>query len=124
MRTNSRSLGIMLMAGVLILSGCSGADATDVEALVGEIQIETNELATEIENSTAATQLQDVWVQTRAEVTDAIESVRSDGDISVEELQRQLDTFQAALDEAGDAVEPELRRAWDSLRSKVERLVP
>jgi hypothetical protein len=81
------------------------------------------ELATEIQNSQAAADLETAWVALQAEMTAALSSVQADGEIDTTALQSELDEFESELTAAGDEVGDDLMSAWSSLRAKFEDLI-
>jgi phenylalanyl-tRNA synthetase alpha subunit len=132
-----------IMIGALALAACSGdtvdevaseiEDATDASVadevernaveLASEVEQQMDTLATEIQNSEAADDLQNAWNDIQTEVTAAIASMQTDGTISTEGLEQELDEFQTELDAAGDQIAPELQDAWNSLRSNIEQMM-
>lgn len=132
-----RTLRIATMAliGMLALVACADAagdledvpttlpDASDVEAVVEEVRGEMNELATEIENSEAAEDLQAQWAELQADITAAIDSVTTEGTIDTSGLEESMDDFQAELEAAGDELGDEAMAAWTALRTQIEQLI-
>jgi phage-related minor tail protein len=132
-----------IMIGALALAACSGdtvdevaseiEDATDASVadeveqnaveLASEVEQQMDTLTTEIQNSEAADDLQNAWNDIQTEVTAAIASMQTDGTISTEGLEQELDEFQTELDAAGDQIAPELQDAWNSLRSNIEQMM-
>jgi len=95
----------------------------DLAALAEEIQTEMTVLATEIQNSEAADELQETWADTQSEMRAAIDSVTSDGTVDGEAIRSQLEEFQSELEAAGAAVSDDLISAWTSLRTRFEQLI-
>lgn len=135
---------IALLTGlVLVLAACSNQAVDDIASeidsatdasiadeveqnaidLASEVEEEMGVLAEEIRASEAAADLQAAWGEVEAEVTAAIATMQTDGTITADGLMQELEAFQAELDEAGDAVAPELKAAWSSLRTKIEQMM-
>jgi formiminotetrahydrofolate cyclodeaminase len=125
----------MIVVGPLAIAACADTtgdiedavtslpEASDVADLAGEVQAEMTELATEIQNSQAAADLETAWVALQAEMTAALSSVQADGEIDTTALQSELDEFESELTAAGDEVGDDLMSAWSSLRAKFEDLI-
>lgn len=125
----------MIVVGLLAIAACADTtgdiedavtslpEASDVADLAGEVQAEMTELATEIQNSQAAADLETAWVALQAEMTAALSSVQADGEIDTTALQSELDEFESELTAAGDEVGDDLMSAWSSLRAKFEDLI-
>lgn len=136
-------LAILAMVGLLALSACSdttldttttdamGATTTtmstdtsmDMNDVVSEVQTEITDLQTQIQNSAAAQELQDSWMQLSTELTAALASISDDGTIDSTSVQDALDQFQSDLDSASTEIEPELTDAWNTFRDHVESLM-
>jgi uncharacterized protein YlxW (UPF0749 family) len=125
----------MIVVGLLAIAACADTtgdiedavtslpEASDVADLASEVQAEMTELATEIQNSQAAADLETAWVALQAEMTAALSSVQADGEIDTTALQSELDEFESELTAAGDEVGDDLMSAWSSLRAKFEDLI-
>lgn len=125
----------MIVVGPLAIAACADTtgdiedavtslpEASDVADLASEVQAEMTELATEIQNSQAAADLETAWVALQAEMTAALSSVQADGEIDTTALQSELDEFESELTAAGDEVGDDLMSAWSSLRAKFEDLI-
>jgi len=125
----------MIVVGLLAIAACADTtgdiedavtslpEASDVADLASEVQAEMTELATEIQNSQAAGDLETAWVALQAEMTAALSSVQADGEIDTTALQSELDEFESELTAAGDEVGDDLMSAWSSLRAKFEDLI-
>lgn len=124
----------IVVIGLLVLVACNGAagdvdvpttlpDASDVDAVVDEVRDEMGQLATEIENSEAADELQAQWTELQGDITAAIESVTTEGSIDTTGLEESMDDFQAELEAAGDDLGDEVMSAWTALRSQIEQLL-
>lgn len=125
----------MTVVGLLAVAACADTtgdiedavtslpEASDVADLASEVQAEMTELATEIQNSQAAADLETAWVALQAEMTAALSSVQADGEIDTTALQSELDEFESELTAAGDEVGDDLMSAWSSLRAKFEDLI-
>lgn len=140
---NVKKIAALLLAGAMVLGACSddslddaadeldeatnGSVADEVEQnaveLATEVEAEMSSLATAIQNSEAAADLETAWNDVQAELTAAIASMQTDGSIETDELEDELDEFQSAIEQASDSVEPELMDSWDSLRSKIEQMM-
>ena len=138
-----RTILMLMIAGSLVLAACNdGAvedvtseieDATDVSVadeteqaaieVAAEVEEQMNTLETEIQNLDAAEELESAWSGMQSELTAAIASMGTDGMLSTDGLEDEIDAFQSAVDDAGDEITPELRDAWDTLRAKVEQLM-
>ena len=134
---------VMALAALFAVAACSEdalddvtsevEDATDVTIgegaeqdaieLASEIEAEMTTLATEIQNSTVAADLQDAFTDLQGELTAAIASMGTDGLLTSDDLQEDLNEFQGLIDDAGDEITPELRSAWDSIRTKIESML-
>jgi len=125
----------MIVVGLLAIAACADTtgdiedavtslpEASDVADLANDVQAEMTELATEIQNSQAAADLETAWVALQAEMTAALSSVQADGEIDTTALQSELDEFESELTAAGDEVGDDLMSAWSSLRAKFEDLI-
>ena len=138
-----RKLIALIVAGMLALAACSDgtmddvaseledaadvsvADETEQDAmeLASEVEDQMNTLQAEVQSSEAVDDLEESWNQVESELTAAIASMGTDGTISTEGLEEELDDFQTAIEDAGDSITPELRDAWQSLRTQVEELM-
>ena len=98
-------------------------DSEDVTQVATEVQTELNELATEIENSEVADDLQAAWTDLRTEVTSAISSATAGETLDTEAIQTQLDEFQSELEAMGDDVGEGVMSAWTELRAAFEQLM-
>lgn len=135
---------IALLTGlVLALAACSNQAVDDIASeidsatdasvadevernaieLAAEVEQEMDVLAEEIQASEAAADLKAAWGEVQAEVTAAIATMQTDGTITTDGLEQELEAFQAELDWVGDAVAPELKEAWSSLRTKIEQMM-
>jgi gas vesicle protein len=132
-----------VMIGALALAACSGDTVEDVTSeiedatsasvsdeveqdavdLATDVEQQMDTLSNEIQNSEAADDLQNAWNDIQNEVTAAIASMQTDGTISTEGLEQELNEFQTELDAAGDEIAPEVRDAWTSLRTSIEQLM-
>jgi gas vesicle protein len=132
-----------VMIGALALAACSGDTVEDVTSeiedatsasvsdeveqdavdLATDVEQQMDTLSNEIQNSEAADDLQNAWNDIQNEVTAAIASMQTDGTISTEGLEQELNEFQTELDAAGDEIAPEVRDAWTSLRTSIEQMM-
>lgn len=131
-----------LLAGMLVLSACTTAvdgDAVDdvvttlgetaeevgddVSATVADVQAEVSELATEVQNSAAAGELEESWNTLQTEVLAAVAAIGDDGMIDGSQVQDAIDDFQSDLDALGNEVEPTLAEAWDTFRQRLESIM-
>jgi PBP1b-binding outer membrane lipoprotein LpoB len=132
-----------IMIGALVLAACSGDTVEDVTSeiedatnasvsdeveqdavdLATDVEQQMDTLSNEIQNSEAADDLQNAWNDIQNEVTAAIASMQTDGTISTEGLEQELNEFQTELDAAGDEIAPEVRDAWTSLRTSIEQMM-
>ncbi|HET9261320.1 MAG TPA: hypothetical protein VFP42_14460 [Acidimicrobiia bacterium] len=133
----------LLFAGLLVFVGCSGngledvasdlEDATDATVsdeveqnaleLAADVEEQMDTLTEEIQSSGAAEELQSAWSEVQTEMTAAIASMQADGTMTVEGIEEALDDFQTEIEAAGDEIAPELRSAWDSLRTSIQELI-
>ncbi|HEU4319757.1 MAG TPA: hypothetical protein VFS66_06710 [Acidimicrobiia bacterium] len=133
----------LLLIGVFALAACSGdgldevandiEDATDASvsdeveqdalALAADVEEQMDTLTAEIQASGAAEELQSAWGEMQTAVTASIASMQADGTMSVEGIEDALNDFQAEIDAAGDDIAPELRTAWESLKSSIQDLI-
>jgi hypothetical protein len=140
-----RNLPILALAGLLFLTACGDTDPTatttdpgsvttaapttgedvtdDIATTVAEVQSEVNELATEVQNSAAAAELEESWNALQANVLAAVAAIGDDGTIDGSAIQEELASFQAELDALGDEAEPALMEAWETLRDRLESLI-
>lgn len=95
----------------------------DVAGTVAEVQTEMTALATEVQNSAAAADLEESWNALQTEVLAAVASLTDGGTIDGEPVQNAIDDFQSDLDALGEDVEPTLVEAWNSLKSRLESLM-
>lgn len=98
-------------------------DSEDVTEVATEVQTELNELATEIENSEVADDLQAAWTDLRTEITSAISSATAGETLDTEAIRTQLDEFQSELEAMGDDVGDGVMSAWSELRAAFEQLM-
>ena len=133
-----RTLKTLLFASLLVVvAACSGGDTTlttlaeqieeetgtDVGAAIAAVQAEMSELAQQIEASEASQEVQDAWESLEADLTELFASLQSEGTVDAAQVQQIVDDFETQLDELGDEVGPELRDAWESLRTQIEQLI-
>lgn len=138
-----KHLKALLLTVVLVLAACSGdgfdeaandledvTDATvsdDVEQgavdLAADVEEQMDTLSEEIQSSDAAEGLQDAWADIQTAVTAAIASMQADGTVATEGIEEALNDFQSEVDAAGEEISPELRTAWESLRTSIQELV-
>jgi enamine deaminase RidA (YjgF/YER057c/UK114 family) len=130
------------LAGLLALAACSGdglevsseLDAvTDVTVtdeveqsaleLASDVEEQMDMLTEEIQTSEAASELESAWSNIQTSVTAAIASMQSDGTVATDEIEEALDEFQTELDAAGDEIAPEVRSAWESLKTSLQDLM-
>jgi gas vesicle protein len=131
----TKYLLLAVLVGALALVGCSDTpdtieeaatslpDVDDVQALAGDIQNEMSDIATEIEGSEAAEELQAAWSDIQTEITAAVAAVSEDGSIDTDAVRDELENFQSEMDDLGDQVSAELRSSWAELREKLEQLM-
>lgn len=141
----NRSVPILALTGLLFLAACGDTNLTattaepgsvttvdpttgddvgnDIANTIAEIQSEVTELSTEVQNSAAATELEETWNALQAEVLAAVASVGDDGTIDGSAIQEEIDAFQTQLDTLGDEVEPALMDAWETLRDRLQSLM-
>jgi hypothetical protein len=124
----------LAVLGLFILVACNDAagdledvpttlpDAAEVGDAFDEVRNDIEQLATEIENSEAADDLQAQWEDVRADITAAIDSATTDGSIDTTGLEETMDDFQAELEAAGDEFGDEAMAIWTRLRSQIEQL--
>jgi len=98
-------------------------DSEDVTEVATEVQMELNELATEIENSDVADDLQAAWTDMRTEITSAISSATAGEALDTESIRTELDEFQSELEAMGDDVGDSVMSAWSELRAAFEQLM-
>ena len=92
-------------------------------AAIASLQAEMSQLAAEIQSSQAAAELQIMWDELEAEMTAAIADAQADGTLDLSGVEEGVREFEDDLDALGDQVEPELRDAWATFRSNIERLM-
>jgi hypothetical protein len=107
-----RNLPILALAGLLFLTACGDTDPTatttdpgsvttaapttgedvtdDIATTVAEVQSEVNELATEVQNSAAAAELEESWNALQANVLAAVAAIGDDGTIDGSAIQEEL----------------------------------
>lgn len=140
----NKKIPALALTGLLFLAACGDTDLTettdlgsvttedpttgddvanDIATTVAEIQSEVNELATEVQNSAAAAELEETWNALQAEVLAAVAAVGDDGTIDGSAVQEEIDAFQAQIDTLGDEIEPTLMEAWDNLRDRLQDLM-
>lgn len=130
-----------LFAGILVLSACGDTTVEDVEdgvtslgeaadnlppevtETVDEVQADVTNLATEVQNSAAAAELEESWNSLQTEVVAALAAIGDDGMVDGTEVTDAIDDFQADLDALGDEVEPTLAEAWDTFRQRLEGMM-
>ena len=138
-----RRFTTMIMIGALAVAACSGdtvgevaselenaTDATIGDAaeqnamqLAADVEEQMQTLTDEIESSGAADDLRGAWSNIQTEVAAAIASMQTDGSIVTDGLNEALEDFQTELEATGDEVAPEVRSAWESLRSSIEQMM-
>lgn len=126
---------VAVLIGLLAIVACSDApdsveDAVsslpeegEVSDAVTDIQSEIDAVATEIQNSEAADELQAAWADMQAQISSTIDSIQSNEAIDTEAIRTELDEFQSELEAAGDEVGDELTAAWNQLRSTIEQMI-
>lgn len=137
-----KRLTSILFAGVLVLAACSGGDLDDVASeledvtdatvsdeveqdamdLAADVEEQMDTLSEEIQSSDAAAGLQDAWADVQTAVTAAIASMQADGTVATDGIEEALNDFQSEVDAAGDEIAPELRSAWESLKTSIQEL--
>lgn len=122
------------MIGLFALAACNDAtgdlsdvpttlpEASEVEDAFTDVRDDIEQLATEIENSEAADDLQAQWVEVQADITAAIDSATTDGSIDTTGLEQSMDEFEAELEAAGDEFGDEAMALWTQLRTQIEQL--
>lgn len=132
-----RTIRILIVAlvGALAVAACSDTPGTVDDAVssipdegemadaLTDIQAEIETVATAIENSDAADDLQTAWSEVRAQINEAMNSITSDEAIDTEAIRAELEEFQAEVEAAGDEVGADLESAWNELRSRIEQLI-
>jgi hypothetical protein len=139
-----RSLLVLALSGLLFLAACGERDLTettadpgsvttadpagedvadDLATTVAEVQAEVNELATEVQNSAAAAELEETWNALQSELLAAVAAIGDDGTIDGSAVQEEVDAFQAQLDSLGEEVEPTLMDAWETVRNRLQSLM-
>lgn len=134
-QTKTAALGL---SAAMMLSACNGtleelqsgtnaSVADDVERhaveLAAEIQGDMESLSQQIQSSGTDQEIRDAWNAVQAELTAALASMQTDGAITADGLEEELNDFESVLQAAQANVQPELESTWVSLRSKVERLM-
>lgn len=140
----NRSVLVLALTGLLVLAACGDTDLTattadpssvttgdvaggdaadDIASTVAEVQSEVNELTTEVQNSAAATELEETWNALQSEVLAAVAAIGDDGTIDGSAVQEEVNAFQTQLDSLGDEVEPTLMEAWEALRDRLQGLM-
>jgi hypothetical protein len=106
-------------------TGDSVADQVEENAveLAANVEQQMDILGEDIESSGVSADLESAWTQIQTEVTTAIASMQTDGTISADGLREALDAFQTELEAAGNEITPEVRSAWNSLRSDIEQMM-
>jgi hypothetical protein len=133
-----RTLKTLLFASLLlVVAACTGGGTTlttlaeqieeetgtDVGAAIATAQAAMSEIAQQIEASEASQEVQEAWESLEADLTELFTSLQSGGTVDATQVQEILDDFETQLDELGDEVGPELRDAWESLRTQIEQLI-
>jgi len=133
-----RTLKTLLFASLLVVvAACTGGDTTlstlaeqieeetgtDVGAGIAAAQQEMSEIAQEIEESEASQEVQEAWESLEADLLELFTSLQSEEAVDATQVQAIFDDFETRLDEVGDEVGPELRDAWESLRTQIEQLI-
>jgi hypothetical protein len=102
----------------------TGDDMTDdIATTVAEVQSEVSELATEVQNSSAAAELQESWNALQADLLAAVAAIGDDGTIDGSAVQEEMEAFQSHLDALGEEAEPALMEAWETLRDRLQSLM-
>lgn len=133
----------LIAALLFALAGCSGQSLDDIASeidsatdasvtdeaeqnaveLAGQVEEEMSALSQQIESSDAASDLESAWGDVQAKLTAAIATMQTDGTITADGLEDAFADFETELDQAGEAVAPNVRDAWTSLRAKVEQMM-
>lgn len=125
----------MAVAALLVLAACTDVtgdlgdipttlpDASEVGDAADQVRNELEQLATEIENSEAADELQTQWTELQAEIAAAIASASSDGSFDTTRFEEAMDDFQSQLEAAGDDLSDEALAAWAAFRVQLEQLL-
>ncbi len=103
-------------------SVASQAEQNAVE-LATEVEAQMDTLSTEIQSSQSAEDLQNAWTDVQGAVTTAIASMQTDGTVTTDGLQEALDNFQTQVDQAGEEIGPEVKDAWQSLKTDIEQMM-
>jgi hypothetical protein len=91
--------------------------------LASDVEEQMDMLTEEIQTSEASSELESAWSNIQTSVTAAIASMQSDGTVATDEIEEALDEFQTELDAAGDEIAPEVRSAWESLKTSLQDLM-
>jgi hypothetical protein len=95
----------------------------DIATTIAEVQSEVSELATEVQNSSAAAELQESWNALQADLLAAVAAIGDDGTIDGSSVQEEMEAFQSHLDALGEEAEPALMEAWETLRDRLQSLM-
>jgi hypothetical protein len=126
---------LLALIGAVVLAACSGAadivddpvttlpTQDDVVEVVSEVQADIERLGEEVANSEAADELQEAWTDLNSELTNMMESIRTNQAFDTDAVENRLAEFGQEVEAAGEEVGDELQSAWSDLRSKVEQLL-
>jgi hypothetical protein len=95
----------------------------DIAAAIATAQEDMADIGQQIQDSQAAEDLQNAWVDVQADLTALFTSLQAEGTVDTDQIEQIMDDFESQLDAAGDQIAPEVRQAWDSLRAQIEQLI-
>ena len=95
----------------------------DTAAAVANIQTEMLTLISHVQTSAATDELTQGVSDLQDLFNAAWIDLLGDGNLDAAAVRSQLESFGNDIEAAGDAVEPELRASWDSVRTQVEQLL-
>jgi hypothetical protein len=91
------------------------------EESLGQFEDEIDNLSEAISSSESAQELSSAWDSLKVELAATVATLRTEGAVAREDVDAAVDTFQQELDSID--VEPNVRAAWEELRSHLEQLV-
>ncbi|MFZ0625988.1 MAG: hypothetical protein WAN34_05805 [Acidimicrobiia bacterium] len=92
----------------------------DMGATVTALQDEVNSFTQSVQDSQASAEIGSAWTDLQSKLAVSLASLQTDGTVDTEALQKDLDDFEAVLNDAASSIEPEVRDSWDTLRAQFE----
>lgn len=115
----------LLIALVLTFAACGGETGADIEVdtseAIEEIEAGIRRIGDRLVSADVDEDVRTAWESAEAELTRAVESLRTDATIDADAIQEELDGFEQRLESVD--VDEDLRQAWEELRTNFQNLI-